>query len=528
MMLCGSICTLLYIFFNSILPYELPLKWKRFLIRVNIGFYLLPLPWFAAEMKELARWLLEKTGMIFKQNRRADVFDATSVWKSFIVLDGDGKIIRVTGYQKILPVITAVLEICLVLLAGWVVLYMRTCSRYKRNMVFLDADHYLKDKNKGRKIAVGVSPCVLSPVTVGVIRPVILFPVDYQKYKNSVNEVILHELNHVSCMDIVERFAGFAVVVVHFFNPLAYYLFGESFAVSEMLSDEAAVKGRTKKQKADYIRCIMEASERTDYLRIIAPSLGVYKSLLRRRMEKIMGTNKKKVWKKQTVVAAVAVCAFAGSIPALAYQKPCEYVQNGQDDWKDKDILVFSPNGEENPMEGKTMDFDHGNVVFTDEDGNTAYNITQGQQGQKQNICAHSYVSGTIAEHEKHADGSCTVVIYEARKCAKCANTVRGSEISRCTYRFCPHREAGSANPDNNQTDEIKASGSAIGVVNTDALRVRTASANDAAVVNLLKEGEIVGIISEEGDFYKILISSGDSDEPLEGYVRKEYLDKID
>ena len=328
MMLCGSICTLLYIFFNSILPYELPLKWKRFLIRVNIGFYLLPLPWFAAEMKELARWLLEKTGMIFKQNRRADVFDATSVWKSFIVLDGDGKIIRVTGYQKILPVITAVLAICLVLLAGWVVLYMRTCSRYKRNMVFLDADHYLKDKNKGRRIAVGVSPCVLSPVTVGVIRPVILFPVDYQKYKNSVNEVILHELNHVSCMDIVERFAGFAVVVVHFFNPLAYYLFGESFAVSEMLSDEAAVKGRTKKQKADYIRCIMEASERTDYLRIIAPSLGVYKSLLRRRMEKIMGKNKKKVWKKQTVVAAVAVCALAGSIPALAYQKPCEYVQN--------------------------------------------------------------------------------------------------------------------------------------------------------------------------------------------------------
>ena len=60
--------------------------------------------------------------------------------------------------------------------------------------------------------------------------------------------MILHELNHVSCKDALERFFCSCVIVVHIFNPLAYYLFREMIAVSEMISDEAALEGRTKQQ----------------------------------------------------------------------------------------------------------------------------------------------------------------------------------------------------------------------------------------------------------------------------------------
>ncbi len=37
MMLCGSVCTLLYLFCSGILPYELPLRWRRFWIRSESG-----------------------------------------------------------------------------------------------------------------------------------------------------------------------------------------------------------------------------------------------------------------------------------------------------------------------------------------------------------------------------------------------------------------------------------------------------------------------------------------------------------
>lgn len=554
MMLCGSVCTLLYLFCSGILPYELPLRWRRFWIRGSMMFYLLPVPWFAAEAKELVRWTLEKAGVTFPQKKFMDVYDAMSVWKSFWVLDEEGRVVYITGYREILPVIMIVLTVCILLLAGWVVLYMRTGRRYKRSMIFFEAEHCvtenelqygawhsLRDGHTKRKIIVGISPCIASPVTVGLFRPVILFPVDHRGYDRAMEEVLLHEQNHVSCMDIVERFFAFATVVVHFLNPLAYYLYQESIAVSEMLSDEAAVSGRTKQQKANYIRCIMEASQKAGSPNPVIPSLGVSKSLLRKRMEQIMGTNKKKTWKKSAVVAVVAVCALASSIPALAYRKPHAYVQGGTKDWSDKDVLVFAQEGEENPMEGAHTDFSQGDTVFVGGESN-AYEVIdcivrQGQQGQKQSVCAHSYVTGTIAEHEKHPDGSCTVITYEAQQCAKCGSAIRGDEVSSFTYKICPHTgaegtdadkkadvlETVGAEPDK-KADETQSPASEIGVVNTDALKVRSAAARDAEVMTLLEKDAVVEIVAEENDFYKVLIRSGESTEPLEGYVRKEYL----
>ena len=134
MMLCGSICTLTYIFFNRILPYELPLKWRRLLIRINIAFYLLPVPWLAAEGKELSCWLLEKAGMIFARRKTDNTFDAASVWDSFIVLNEDGRIMWITGIQKLLPILLPVLCVCVSVLAGWLFLYMWTSSKYRKNI----------------------------------------------------------------------------------------------------------------------------------------------------------------------------------------------------------------------------------------------------------------------------------------------------------------------------------------------------------------------------------------------------------
>lgn len=286
MIMCGSICTLMYILFNTVLSYELPLKWKRWLLRTNIIFYLLPVPWLAAELKGVARMLLEVVaGVSFPKNhdiKEINVFNGTDLWKSMLVFDAEGKLVYITGYEKYIPAIRTVLTVCIIALITWIALYIRISLQCKSKMVFLDSTHhYIEDKGTGKKVAVGISPCVASPVTVGLVKPVILLPVDYHGYQDALGEVLLHELNHVSCGDAIERFFCFGVIVVHIFNPLAHYLFREMVAVSEMISDEAALKGRTKKQKADYIRCIMTASQGDSHSMILTPSLGISKSLLR-------------------------------------------------------------------------------------------------------------------------------------------------------------------------------------------------------------------------------------------------------
>lgn len=100
MIMCGSICTLMYILFNTVLSYELPLKWKRWLLRTNIIFYLLPVPWLAAELKSVVRMLLEVVaGVSFPKNhdiKEINVFNGTDLWKSMLVFDVEGKLVYIT------------------------------------------------------------------------------------------------------------------------------------------------------------------------------------------------------------------------------------------------------------------------------------------------------------------------------------------------------------------------------------------------------------------------------------------------
>lgn len=64
------------------------------------------------------------------------------------------------------------------------------------------------------------------------------------------------------------------------------------------------------------------------------------------------------------------------------------------------------------------------------------------------------------------------------------------------------------------------------GVVNTDVIEVRKTPSETAEVIGILPEGRLVTfeMLSEDGDFYKI--STENDGETIEGYVKKEYIDK--
>ena len=73
----------------------------------------------------------------------------------------------------------------------------------------------------------GLSPNVDSPVTIGMVKPVILFPLDTKKYSASERGIICHELHHIINMDVLFRFLSFMIIAMEWYNPLVYYLFKE-------------------------------------------------------------------------------------------------------------------------------------------------------------------------------------------------------------------------------------------------------------------------------------------------------------
>lgn len=102
MILSGSICTLAYLIFNRILPYEMSLKWMRLIFAALVVFCLLSV--------------------------------------------------------------------------GGLFLYGRIYRQFIRRSEISDDNWRMESKRLWRKIRIGYSPLASPPVTVGMIRPVILFP----------------------------------------------------------------------------------------------------------------------------------------------------------------------------------------------------------------------------------------------------------------------------------------------------------------------------------------------------------------
>lgn len=446
MILNGSICTLLYIIFNNIFLYELPLKYRRYFLRINILFYLLPIPWIIADLKSGILWIFGELGILYPKEEASYSTDVTSVWDSVFIVNEKGKILYITGYQQLFWGIAIGSAIFLIIVFGWWLLYWKACRQYKRNAYYVNVAEYMKNtkiSSSRKRVEIGFSPEVSSPITIGIIRPIIFLPICNEQYENSIEEIICHELEHIKRMDIVSRFLAFIVIVTEWFNPLVYYLFSESIAVSEMLCDEEAIKGRTKREKAEYIRCIMEAVQGPEGIKVGTVSLGMQKKLTKERIERIMGKNQKKIWKRSFALVIMAICFVTSSIPSFAYQKPVEWTMPSQinaENWNNTDVVVFFDEGE---WEDGQINFSQNDIVFVSNDGVVSFDISvdlsAGESIQMERICSHNYKTGTISQHIKNNDNSCMVVVYNAQQCVRCGNIIYESEISRITYEPCIH-----------------------------------------------------------------------------------------
>ena len=442
MVIAGSICTMLYIIFNCMLPYEFELSLKNIFLKLNIMFYILPIPWIIVQIKEILNRMLEEIGISFQAGWIPDIVYPNSIWEG-IVIKYENNHSFLTGFQKWIPVFLVVSAIFFMLIFGWIITYLIIGNNYKKDIIYIDTTSYVKDMIKRkRRIQIGISPHICAPVTIGIFKPVILLPGENDKYTDSASGIIYHELQHILRMDGLFRFFSFVVVAMGWYNPLAYYLLREYIAVSEMLCDEAAVDGMSKEEKMSYMRCIIEAVRKTRESETIIMSLGKTKGLSKERMKRIMEKNEKKVWKRNFTVCIMVLCFWVSSIPALAYREPMIHSEisdlyGTEEDWSNIDKVIFTPNGVGEPDYTKSADFSHSDNVFINEGGESYSELYN--QDHVRISCSHSYETGIYSKHFPYSDGSCKKINYDAQRCTKCGYIIIGLEVSTTTYKACPH-----------------------------------------------------------------------------------------
>ena len=159
-----------------------------------------------------------------------------------------------------------------------------------------------------RKITVKVSDRVTSPLTYGVINPVIVLPKGLPADSEEMRFALAHELTHIRRFDVLLKMVFTAAACVHWFNPLAWTMLSLAGRDIELSCDEAVLK-QLGCDRADYAMALIRLEER----RSIPTGAAFGRNAVRERIEAIMK------FKKTTLAGIiVSACLIAGTTTAFA------------------------------------------------------------------------------------------------------------------------------------------------------------------------------------------------------------------
>lgn len=163
-----------------------------------------------------------------------------------------------------------------------------------------------------RPLKVRRSAQVSSPLTYGVLRPVILLPEDMERGdETALTYVLTHEFIHIRRFDSVAKLAFAAVLCVHWFNPLAWVMYVLANRDLELSCDERVMDILGGREKASYALTLINMEETRS--RCFSPCNHFSKLAIEERIEAIMK------YKKASVLAlALAVALVVGATTAFA------------------------------------------------------------------------------------------------------------------------------------------------------------------------------------------------------------------
>ncbi len=161
-----------------------------------------------------------------------------------------------------------------------------------------------------RRVRLRRSDRISSPLTYGVLRPVILLPSQTLALDGeTLSYVLTHELYHIRCFDAARRWLFAAVLCLHWFNPLAWVFYQLSGRDLEMTCDEAVIRAFGPASRKPYARALLRLEQARS--RPAPFCVGFCKTAMEERMVSIMN------FKALSVPALILTVFLTVGIPAV-------------------------------------------------------------------------------------------------------------------------------------------------------------------------------------------------------------------
>lgn len=193
-------------------------------------------------------------------------------------------------------------------IAAVLLLSIRKAVRFRRKLKFCNpvADKKILDFIRVHKEVTGVKKAVAAlecdfvhaPAVFGYFKPCILIPSRFleEMDEGSLNAILLHEIYHIRCHDILTGYIWLAAKALHWFNPLVWLAYKWFEDDVELCRDQKAAHKLNMDDAFVYSRSLLEAarfSRRTARMPSSAAALFEDRCKLRQRIYRLVKPQRK-------------------------------------------------------------------------------------------------------------------------------------------------------------------------------------------------------------------------------------------
>lgn len=163
-----------------------------------------------------------------------------------------------------------------------------------------------------RPLAVRSSDLISSPLTYGILHPVILLPKKLDRNDQvALKYVLTHEYVHIRRFDAITKILFAAVLCIHWFNPFVWVMYVLANRDMELSCDAWVIRMMGAKNRSSYALMLIKMEERRNGMSALCSHFG--KNAITERIEAIMKFKKTSIW-----ACILALALIAGATTAFA------------------------------------------------------------------------------------------------------------------------------------------------------------------------------------------------------------------
>ena len=195
-------------------------------------------------------------------------------------------------------------RIGMILFAGFFIVSYLRCRIEFRTALPVNNDYveqWIKERPLKRRISIKQSDRISTPLTYGVLHPVILMPKQTDwKNINQLRYIFSHEYVHIYRFDTITKLIATYALCIHWFNPLVwvmYILFNRDI---ELACDESVIRQFGDKSKSAYSLMLISMEAKKSGLSPLCNNFS--KNAIEERITAIINT------KRTTIITLLSAC----------------------------------------------------------------------------------------------------------------------------------------------------------------------------------------------------------------------------